>query len=123
MCIYVHEFASALGISDGNLYASRRQGDPEKAVYPIRGIHDIGYVDIPEQQITVYFDLTAKAYVFTDGSIGSVEDAVMQGIIIVEQIGKTDAVESLYQVGWKKKPFNPEQSTKVLKEGKEEFMK
>lgn len=122
MCIYVHDFASASGIADGSMCATTGQGDLEKSIYPIRGIHEIGYVNMPEKQMTVYFDLTAKPYVFTPGG-RPVDEAVMQGVIVVEQKGQTSAIESLYQTEWRMDPFKPEQSARdrVLEQGNKKF--
>lgn len=122
MCIYIHEFASGLGISNGNFSATSRKGNLEDSVYQIRGIHDIGYVDLPDQKKSVYFDLTSKPYFFTDGSAN---DAVMQGIVIIEELGKSGAVESLYQNNWRREPFQPDQplSQHVIQTGKDKFLK
>jgi len=122
-CIYVHEFASALGITNGNMFAGGRNGDPSKSIYPIRGIHKIGYSDMPEQNNTIYFDLTAKPYVFTCGQ--PVDNAIMEGVIIVEQLGQTQSIESLYQTGWQRNPFQPEQTSQnhILQQGRTKFIK
>lgn len=121
-CIYIHEFASALGISNGNFSSTSRKGNIEDSIYQIRGIHDIGYVDIPDKKKSVYFDLTSKPYVFTEDSAN---DAVMEGVIIVEELGESGAVESLYQNNWHREPFRPDQplSQHVLQKGQDTFLK
>ena len=97
-CIYAHEFANALGISDGSLEVTTwNPVGSQKPIYKFAGVHEIGYVDVDSKK-TVNFDLTAKSYIFARRK--QADKAVLEGIIAIEDLGKADSVRSLYQYDW-----------------------
>ncbi len=118
-CIYTHLYAEASGISDGNLSAGFSPRPDKNPIYQNGGIHEIGFKDVPEKNLTVYFDLTSKDYVFTP--LGVTEDnAVAEGIIVIDGLEKTTALESLYQCKWDRSEFGPktdEERKEILEEG------
>jgi hypothetical protein len=122
MCIYIHEYASAVGLSDGNLKAGYSKGNNEDSIYPILGIHEVGYIDKPDQNASIYFDLTSKRYVFRDPDTKS---TALQGISVIEDYGTTQTMENLYQSSWSRQPFQHEQtlSQHAIQIATENFLK
>ncbi len=109
-CIYVHEFANAVGLSDGNMSANNgRDYQGKKAIYAIRGIHEIGFKNLKDQERTIYFDLTSKPYVFTKGDANN---AVMEGVIVIDKERGTSIISELYQCTWDVDTFVGDESFK-----------
>jgi hypothetical protein len=120
-CIGVHEYASSLGISNGNLGRKYKSTGHVGSIYPDPGIHEIGYNDVVSAGKTVYFDLTSKVYSFADKEA---DEAVLEGLIIVEDIGHSEAVSNIYQSDWRREPFEPDQSKLdyILQSGSDRFL-
>ncbi len=105
MCIYAHEHASVMGVGDGSLSSGSKP--QEESIYPILGIHHVGYKDNQSTGKTLIFDLTSKIYVFTPRN--RTTTAVCQGIMMVEEKGETKILEAIYSTDWKRKPFDHSQ--------------
>lgn len=104
MCTFSHEYATITGISDGNMRAIGLSR--EASIYPIRGIHEIGYKNLDIGQ-TLYFDLTSRAYVFSVNHKAG--EAVSHGVMFIEESG-TQALEKVYSTKWRRADFQPDQS-------------
>jgi hypothetical protein len=127
-CIYIHEFAAALGLTDGNAMAVHRPGThPDKAVYPIRGIHDVGWKKVDEQFLWV--DFTARPYIFSQRKA---EESALEGLIVIEDIktsifgvlaGIRPAMQNLYQCSWERTSYNPTPSQRDLSHLQDKFVK
>jgi hypothetical protein len=129
-CIYIHEFAAALGFTDGNAYAIRaKDGDNEKSIYPIQGIHEIGWKKVENHLLWV--DFTSRPYIFSEGDAAK---SVIEGLIVIQEDQVSlpnevahipQSIQILYQCGWYKENFNPNHplSEHVLEKGKKQFVK
>lgn len=118
-CKPVSMLASAMHVGDGILATGLQQElqdhDNATSIYTWLGVHTIGYADLPDTGKTVHYDLTAKSYVFAEHP-HQTADAVMEGLMTVEALGRTDAIETLYQATWRQYPFDPDEplDTNVL---------
>jgi hypothetical protein len=56
---------------------------------------------MPWQQ-NFYFDLTAKPYIFTPVS-GRTSEAICNGLLVLDQIGSTNVIQTLYSTNWQRK--------------------
>lgn len=105
-CIYVHEFAATSGYADG-LYSRREStGNTRKTVYENMGIHKVAFRDNARAQRRMFVDLTAKTYSFTD-SPDNASNAVMEGLLVIDQIGSTKNLEGMYRSRWERDSFDP----------------
>ncbi len=131
-CIYIHEFASSYGVSDGNFHYSTRNGNLDDSIYPVRGSHEIAYVDLKDKEKTLYFDLTAKIYSFSptplykNAMTGNFKrEPIMEGIIIVEAIGEDASVREVYRRNWVRDPFDKSEKERqeILDIGMKKYFK
>lgn len=105
-CRYAHEYASALGISDGNLVKVDRNMYADSP-FPGYGHHEIGYADSAVAGLSVYFDLTAKLNAFSEWPHTS---AILEGVIVVDDYQRTEVISRLYRSDdWLRRPFRPNQ--------------
>lgn len=98
-CVYVHEWAVVSGISGGIASADLNLKGPR--IYKNMGTHQIGSIDSPSQSSSLYFDLTARAYVFTPLGC-SPKSCYALGLIVIEAAEETAALSKLYGCTWKR---------------------
>lgn len=114
MCFYAHAAASVSGISDGVLQTEGSIHSHEKSLYSA-GNHAIGYSDVKDRDRTIYFDLTAKIYTFIHKNKKGKYSYPMEGLIVIDKIGETKLVESLYKANWEREVFDLETILRMKK--------
>jgi len=115
-CFEVHRFAVANNVGSGVV---RNYGSKEGVDSVYRGLHEIGYCDAPEIGSTVYFDLSSKAYLFSD--IRNPSRSIASGLVVIDELHQTANLQALYGGDWKRPDVSV--STDSLERDEKFFLK
>jgi hypothetical protein len=99
MCVSIHNEATRQAVLDGSVRAAFTKGEyPEKEVYPVSGIHQVGWKSVDETAF-IWTDFTAKEHIF---HIKDKTAPLAQGLVVIEDTAlDKKPMHELYQTGWK----------------------
>ncbi len=113
-CTNVSRLTVLSGICQGIYNRGVQIGDLKKSINLEYGLHDISFVDNPRTGHRMFLDLSAKDYSFAIEP-GQAATAVLEGLLVVDDILSTDNINWLYRCQFSRDPYSLEQNSVRLK--------